>query len=47
LKTDHPINLKDPSLLEEKEKLPHYRFLFSNKEALQLSIRMLFAALSL
>lgn len=41
------MNLKDPSLLEKKEKLPHYRFLFSDKEALGLSFRMLFAALSL
>jgi len=47
LVNDHPMNLRDPALLEDKEKLPHYRFLFSDKEALELSLRMLFAALSL
>jgi hypothetical protein len=44
---DHPMNLTDPELLEDKEKLPHNRFLFSDKKALELSLRMLFTTLSL
>lgn len=37
VKSDHPINLIDSDLLEDKSILPHMRFIFHENDLFQLT----------
>jgi hypothetical protein len=41
VKFDHPINLRDESLLQDKSILPHMRFIFHENDLLQLTFQLL------
>jgi len=42
---DHPINMKDRSLLVDTSKLPHMRYLWNDEEAFNLSLTLVFSAI--
>lgn len=42
IEADHPMNLREEWLLDQKQKLPHMRFLLNSTPILDLSIQLLF-----
>ncbi len=47
IELDHPINLRDSSLLEDSSKLPQMRFLWNEDTAFNLSLTLIFSAIRL
>ena len=47
IEEDHPINMKEDSLLNNPEILPQMRFLLNNKVMLDLTIKILLAGIKI